>query len=288
MNISVIIPVKNDEENIRDSVKSVLNQEIDRDFEVIVADNGSTDGTVDVIEDLPVKILKEEKLSASAVRNTGVKNSQGDVLAFTDSDCIAHEKWLENHLEFHGKGDVVMGRNFLHPGYRKYVISKAQEYGLLPYFDFNFLDEGTEKLEFWNLYTSNLSVKRKVFDEVGLFDEQFRYAGSEDTEFGHRVVSNGYEIFYNPQAKIFHKHANKINSALDRSIRAGRQAKFLAEKVGENPRKNILLKRLKRIASFPQITLPEKLSILFISSILLTGFVYGSLTFKKLYGRSLP
>lgn len=280
--ISIIIPVKNDEKNIRDAVISVLKQKTKEKTEVIVIDNNSTDNTLKMISDLNVKILSEKKPSASAVRNRGIRNSKGNILLFTDSDCVASKNWIKNHLDAQKRGDVVMGRTFLYPKYRKSIIAKSLDYGLLPYFDFNFIDNN-KILEPWHLYTSNLSVKRKIFEKVGFFNEEFKYAGSEDTEFGFRLFFNGLKIIYEPKAKIFHKHKKDFKSAMKRAITAGRQAEFLKLKIGVAPRMSMIFKRFKKFLKFKDITIIDKILILFIAVLFLFGFLIGMLTIKKLY-----
>lgn len=279
--ISVIIPVKNDENNIRAAVESVLNQSTRERFEVIVVNNNSTDNTVKMISDLKIKILKEMKPSASAVRNRGIRNAKGSLLLFTDSDCMVSKDWMNAHVDAQKSNDVVLGRMLLHPDYRKSIIAKTLEYGLLPYFDFYLMKRGD--VDFWNLYTPNLSVKKKVFDKVGLFDEDFKYAGSEDTEFGFRLRSNRIKIYYEPKAVVFHKHKKDFKSAMKRAIIAGRQAKFLALKINVEPRKNVLLKRFRNLLKFKKLGIIDKILILFFSFIFIVGFFIGMITIKKLY-----
>jgi glycosyltransferase involved in cell wall biosynthesis len=279
--ISVIIPVKNDEKNIRAAVESVLQQKTREKFEVIVINNNSTDNTVKAISDLKIKILKEMKPSASAVRNRGIRNAKGSLLLFTDSDCVVSKDWMNTHIAAQKSNDVVLGRMLLHPDYRKSITAKTLEYGLLPYFDFYLMKRGY--VDFWNLYTPNLSVKKKVFEKVGLFDESFKYAGSEDTEFGFRLRSKGVSIFYEPKAVVFHKHKKGFKSAMKRAIMAGRQAKFLATKTGANPRRSVIFKRLRNLFSFKELGFIDKVLILFFSVVFIFGFLYGSATVKKLY-----
>lgn len=86
--ISVVIPLYNKEASITQSLKSVLSQEYD-DFEVVIVDDGSTDGSVDVVEainDPRIRLIKQENGGPSKARNTGVKNAKGEWILFLDAD----------------------------------------------------------------------------------------------------------------------------------------------------------------------------------------------------------
>jgi GT2 family glycosyltransferase len=277
--VSVIMPVKNDVENVRSSINSILKQ---KPSEIIIIDGASKDGTVESIKDMPVKIIVEPRPGGALARNIGIKKSKGEILLFTDSDCVACPNWIKNHLEALKKYDVVMGKIVLHKGWRNSIIAKSLEYGLLPYFDFPFLDKNVETLPFWNLYTSNLSLKRSVLKNVGLMDEDFKLVGSEDTEFGYRI-SKKYKIGYAPDAIIYHKHKKSFRSAMKRAVIAGRQSAFLKTKTQQKNRRGILFLRLRKLFGFKDISLSDKAGILFFSFVFLLGFFYGYLTYKKLY-----
>ena len=86
--ISVVIPLYNKEASIAQSLKSVLSQEYD-DFEVVIVDDGSTDGSVGVVEainDPRIRLIKQENGGPSKARNTGVKNAKGEWILFLDAD----------------------------------------------------------------------------------------------------------------------------------------------------------------------------------------------------------
>ena len=86
--ISVVIPLYNKEASIAQSLKSVLSQEYD-DFEVVIVDDGSTDGSVGVVEAINnprIRLIKQENGGPSKARNTGVKNAKGEWILFLDAD----------------------------------------------------------------------------------------------------------------------------------------------------------------------------------------------------------
>ena len=99
--ISVVIPLYNKEASIAQSLKSVLSQEYD-DFEVVIVDDGSTDGSVGVVEainDPRIRLIKQENGGPSKARNTGVKNAKGEWILFLDAD----DEFLPGALEYFAK-----------------------------------------------------------------------------------------------------------------------------------------------------------------------------------------
>ncbi|HKV36457.1 MAG TPA: glycosyltransferase family A protein, partial [Pyrinomonadaceae bacterium] len=110
--VSVIIPVFNGERFLREAVQSVLDQG-DSSVEIIVVDDGSTDGTETVARSLPVRYLHQTNQGPAAARNRGIEHAQGSLLAFADADDL----WPVNKLELQlpcllrdPKIDIVLGR----------------------------------------------------------------------------------------------------------------------------------------------------------------------------------
>ena len=94
--VSVIVPVYNDGQRIGKCIEALLIQTYPQaHFEIIIVDNGSNDNTRSVIEEHPVKLLVEDRIQSSyAARNKGIKNAKGEVIAFTDADCIPAPDWI--------------------------------------------------------------------------------------------------------------------------------------------------------------------------------------------------
>src|SRR3989344_2440298 len=99
--ISVIIPSYNRKSIVVEAIRSVFKQE-PRNYEVIVVDDGSSDGTEDYLKslDLPIKIIRKENGGVSSARNAGIKVAQGKYVAFLDSDDLWLPGILENQLAY--------------------------------------------------------------------------------------------------------------------------------------------------------------------------------------------
>lgn len=94
MKVSVVIPVFNEEKDITACLESLLNQTY-RDMEIIVVDDGSSDKTLEIIKDFPIKILKQNHLGPGIARNLGAKEAVGEILVFVDGDMTFDKKFIE-------------------------------------------------------------------------------------------------------------------------------------------------------------------------------------------------
>ena len=93
---SIIIPAYNEANFIADCLDSILAVDYPREkIEIIVIDNGSTDRTRDIVKSCNVKLLRDDNLTVSGLRNLGVEHASGDILAFVDADCIVTVSWLK-------------------------------------------------------------------------------------------------------------------------------------------------------------------------------------------------
>jgi glycosyltransferase involved in cell wall biosynthesis len=106
--ISVIIPVLNDQDRIKDCLKAVFNQTIPP-YEVIVVDGHSKDETVSNARNFQVRVVYENFGTVGGARHVGVEEAQGDYIAFIDSDCIPERDWLENLICEFDNGIVGVG-----------------------------------------------------------------------------------------------------------------------------------------------------------------------------------
>jgi glycosyltransferase involved in cell wall biosynthesis len=201
MVVSVIVPFRNAESYVEDCVHALLAQECpSASVEIIMVENNSTDGSADIVRRYPqVRLLSEHKPGAYAARNLGITEAAGEVLAFTDSDCVPCVSWLE-HMSVALSGPdvgIVLGRHRFASDSRALFVLADYEQAKATYV----FCGGVKELYYG--YTNNMAVKRELFDRLGLFREIARGA---DTIFVRRAVDEyGHSIAcYCPEACVRH------------------------------------------------------------------------------------
>lgn len=224
--ISVIVPVLNAENIIEKCIQSLLDLDYPKSrHEIIIVDNNSTDNTRLIIEKYPVKLLLETKKSSYIARNTGIRASKGEILVFTDSDCIVDKNWLTNIIKkfddpkVGGIGGKLVGYS------PKTIVEKyltATSY---------FNAEATANLAKPYFVTANVAYKRSIMEEISLFDESFTSWG--DADLSYRIVGQGYKIVYEPEAVVYHKHRSSLKDLFFQNLKNGRGRVKLYKKHSE-------------------------------------------------------
>lgn len=188
--ISIIVPVYNKGNRIEKALKSVLSQTI-QEIEVIVVDDGSTDNSVKIVEDIQddrIFLIKNEKNSgANYARNLGISKAHGEYIAFQDGDDIWHREKLERSLKvLQSEGVDIVFTAFV----RKFSNGYEEK---LPNYNLNEAEDKMKSLLFDNcVATPTILAKRNVFDNI-LFDESM--PKFQDWEFALRAIKK-YMFFY--------------------------------------------------------------------------------------------
>lgn len=198
--ISVIIPVKNDLSGVQLMLKSLRRQSVAH--ELIVVDNGSTDGTKEFLESQGVRVLHFPGLRVGALRNRGVEVSSGECIAFADSDHEVGEDWLEKGIEVLMSDPQVAacGSHYLPPGNATWVQSTWSIHRLRK--------SRTQDVD-W-LASGNLFVRRDRFVEVGGFNENL--VAAEDVDLCHRLRAKGGRILHDSRiASVHHGEAATLS-----------------------------------------------------------------------------
>lgn len=186
--ISIIVPTKNEECQIEVCIQSLLTQEYPKDkYEIIVVDGDSSDNTTKIMGVYPVKIVNGGHNPAEA-RNIGVTHSKGEILAFTDADCIATPDWLKNlvhKFETRTVGGIGGALRMRRVGNMVSLLADV-----------------TTQATYRGFITSNVAYRRDVFEEVGGFDS--RLVCGEDWDLWWRVLDKGYEVPFEQKAIVYH------------------------------------------------------------------------------------
>lgn len=222
---SVIICTRNGSERIGACLEAVGKQE-GADFETILVDDGSTDGTADLVaERFPwVKLLRLAPCGLSAARNAGAAAAGGEILAFTDDDCMPDREWLLrlDRVFADGRFAAAGGPNLPPPprSWREAVVCAAP--GAPSHV---MLDD----VEAEHLPGCNLAVTQTAFDAIGGFDPRFHTAG-DDVDFCWRLSDAGYRLGFAPGAFVWHWRRPSIRAFLRQQIGYGAAEKLLISK----------------------------------------------------------
>ncbi len=206
MFLSVVIPTYNRLPILEKCLDALEKQELSSsitDYEVVVVDDGSTDGTADWLKSQAkrfphVRLFEQDHGGPAEGRNRGVDHSHGDVIVFIDSDLVVTDSFLSSHIKRlrqdwkkHGNrlsftyGTVINTSNFQSPTSESY---KPQDFS-------------------WAYFaTGNVAIHRSILEQSGLFDTSFRLYGWEDLELGERLRIMGVRLVKSPRSVGYHWH----------------------------------------------------------------------------------
>jgi glycosyltransferase involved in cell wall biosynthesis len=237
--ISVILPTHNRLPVLRQVLAAYEQQRpLDLEFELIVVDDGSEDGTTAFLESLRpqryrLRHTRQEPRGPAAARNAALTLAQGELVLITGDDIEPAPNLLAEHLAGHAGGDAglaILGltrwpQNFLLSGTMRHIDGVgAQQFSYL------FFEDGAT-YDFRHFYTSNISVHRALLDrEPEYFSTDFPAAAFEDAEFAHRLAFHGLRIVYRASAVGFHHHLYDVRSFFKRQERCGTMAALLFRK----------------------------------------------------------
>jgi glycosyltransferase involved in cell wall biosynthesis len=223
---SIVIPTYNRLPILQKCLRALEIQTIDSQvitgYEVVVVDDGSTDGTIAWLQastaELPhVKVYEQAHKGASTARNLGVERATGDTIIFIDSDLVVTAVFLQSHADALVKGHQELGND------------KLFTYGSVINTD-NFDNPTAEPYkitDFSNAYfaTGNVAIARHWLLEVGLFDLDFNLYGWEDLELGVRLKDRGLKMIKCPAAVGYHWHPafslDRIPRAIEQELERG-------------------------------------------------------------------
>lgn len=210
--ISVVIPSYNMRATIRHCLRSVLDQDLEAQYEIIAVDS-SSDGTDDVIRlEFPQVLLLrlEGQTSVGQARNVGADKASGSFVAFTDADCIVARDWLRRMLWRHREGEYAAVGGSIANGTPRSLVGSAEHL-----FEFNeFLPQAPERLVA-NIPTCNICYRRSALDgarfDVG---PEGAYLGAEDLILNWGLARSGLKLLFDPAIRVVHLNRTRLGASL--------------------------------------------------------------------------
>ena len=245
--VSIIIPVYNDSERLDKCLQQLEKQNYPQDkYEVIVVDNGSEESIESVVKNYTqAKVAIETKSGSYAARNKGISLAQGEIIAFTDADCIPNLDWIEKGVYHLLKNDNcgLVGGNI------NFIYRDDNQRNSVELYDtiHEFQQEFSIKVQNFSV-TANLFTFKKILDDVGYFDSDLKSSG--DRNWGERVAKKGYKLIYAEDVCISHPARSSLSEIYKKTIRIidgvedVRQKKNLAEKLTLKQKYNLFYKHI--------------------------------------------
>jgi len=237
MDVSIIIPTFNRKDVLRKCLQALDQQRCGSTYEVVLIDDGSTDGTQETVEALQDSLsfslifFRQEKKGPAAARNVGMKHCSGKIVIIMGDDIIATPQLVSEHIDWHNNklpqdNAAVLGLASWSPQIKVTPFMRWLEKGG---WQFSYGEiEGKMEIEWRYVMTPNISFKRRFLIQNHLFfDERFPYAALEDYEFGFRFSQKGGKLFYNRDAIGYHWHPTNLDGACKRMFCVGQSAKIL-------------------------------------------------------------
>lgn len=196
--VSVVIPVFNDEKRLERCLRSVFASDC-RDYEVIVVNDGSTDGSLKIIQSFPCRLVNLEKNSGVAkARNMGASAAKGDLLIYFDSDIVIEKDTITNFKRLHEDPDIKISSCQVYPR----SLSGGFATDLLA-LDWHYIYKEIEGNASY-IPSMNFAIYKDVFDDIGRFNDAFGMAGGEEIEIGMHAVQKGYRIHVEQSFSVHH------------------------------------------------------------------------------------
>lgn len=226
--VTIIVPARNEEKNLKACLKALKALKYPS-FEITVVDNGSSDNTAIIARDLQVSLIHEPIQGRGKARNTGMRKSSSDWLAFVDADCIVDPDWLLQLMKETLKVKASVAQGPILP-------ASHNEDSLQAFRLFRLAQRTNGSMSFLTVLNRNspllngaaFLVAREAMLDVGGFDETL--VRHQDIDLGKRLFYKGYDFLFNPEAKAKVYFSGNWITYLKRSFEVGFYKKLYNKK----------------------------------------------------------
>ncbi|MBI5442458.1 MAG: glycosyltransferase [Deltaproteobacteria bacterium] len=254
--LSVVVPAYNARATLGSCLEGLLAQSAPREsYEIIVVDDGSSDGTGEVARSFPVRYLRQDNRGPAAARNLGAREARGEIVLFTDSDCTPDAGWLERMVAPLDDPRVVAVKG----SYKTRQGSLAARFAQAEFEDRYDLLGMSTSIDMIDTYSA--AFRREVFVAMGGFDESFPVANNEDTDLSYRLSRAGHRLVFARDAFVYHRHPDTFRKYLRTKFWRGYWRMVVYRRYPDKALKDtytpvsLKLQTLAMAASFPALVL---------------------------------
>lgn len=199
MRYSVIVPAYNASKTIEACLNALIHQSVHTmDYEVIVVDDGSTDNTSEIVKRFPVKYIRQPNRGPASARNLGARKASGEIILFTDSDCVPARNWMEEMVIPFYNADVIAVKG----AYKTSQKSLTARFAQMEFEERFEMLKKADSIDMVDTYSAAFRIG--IFWKAGGFDESFPVANNEDTDLSYKLSKLRYKMVFNPKAIVYH------------------------------------------------------------------------------------
>ncbi len=233
--VTVVVPVRNCEKTIGKTLDALGKIDYPRDrLEVIVVDGISSDKTKDIVQQYPVRLLTQNAEGLNQARNAGLENSTGEIIAYTDGDCVVSPKWLRKIVDNFDDPEVgAVGGNV--EGYKKdNLFAQYADNSVIRVMPFSSRRVTLDHLKpFLYAPGCNMAFRRSTLEKAGLFNPNIRY-GFDEFETLERIIKSGYKIVFDPEVLVQHQHRSSLREIMRQAFNYGTGGALLVKMFPES------------------------------------------------------
>ncbi|MFC1883153.1 glycosyltransferase family 2 protein [Thermodesulfobacteriota bacterium] len=276
MIFSVIIPFHNEQLYIERCILSLLDQNFDPDeYEIIFVDNGSDDRSGEIVKKFPrIKLLFEHRKNPYTARNSALKIAKGEIIAFTDADCVVSKDWLKViHDKMEKVRPTILLGKVLFPATKGVPVSILQDYQNAK---IEYLLQGQSKRYLYG-YTNNMAVSAIIFRKLGPFLE---WPVPGDTEIIHRSLKRmpNTKVQFIQNMEVLHLEIGSVLNWLKKSYIYGKHNVLVSFYADYKPFNLGIMREISKFcSSHNSYSLKERLVMLFLQKLLSIVYAAGML-----------